>query len=362
MLPYASPVNPVDATAQAVTDLPLMTRYVESMLSLGGYDLFAGILGSLPSQASYGDVLGEALGDATEGHGTVIRALTMAAPREVVRRYEERGFLVFEDGAQLTNALGALARFRANFDDAKKGGTALALPGPASLPDMPLSEHGAKVLLAAAGVTFPGERLVSPGGDVAAAAREIGFPVVLKICSPDILHKTEVGGVIVNIRDEAGATAAAETLLKRAAEAMPAARIEGVLVCPMISGGVETIIGVMRDPVFGPVVMFGLGGVLVEVLKDVTFRLAPFGLEEAHHMIREIRGYKVLEGARGAPPADVDALAEMLSRLSLFAAANADRIASIDLNPVLIMPKGQGVCPLDALVELVGSEAAVEHV
>jgi acyl-CoA synthetase (NDP forming) len=118
----------------------------------------------------------------------------------------------------------------------------------------------------------------------------------------------------------------------------------------LISGGVETIVGVVSDPVFGPVVMFGLGGVFVEVLKDVTFRLAPFGVDEAHRMIREIRGFAMLEGVRGAPPADVDALAEMLAALSRFAAANAGRIDSIDLNPVRVLERGKGVMALDALI------------
>jgi acyl-CoA synthetase (NDP forming) len=115
-------------------------------------------------------------------------------------------------------------------------------------------------------------------------------------------------------------------------------------------GGVETIIGVARDPSFGPVVMFGLGGVFVEVLKDVTFRRAPFGLAEAHRMIREVRGFALLEGARGAPPCDIDVLAETLVCVSRFAAANAATIESIDINPFLVFPKGQGGAALDAAV------------
>ena len=118
----------------------------------------------------------------------------------------------------------------------------------------------------------------------------------------------------------------------------------------MITGGVETIAGVVQDPIFGPVVMFGLGGIFVEVLKDVTFRVAPFDAAEAQRMIREIRGFAVLDGIRGAPSADVDALASMLAALSRFAAANAGTIESVDLNPVLVMPAGEGVVALDALL------------
>jgi len=182
----------------------------------------------------------------------------------------------------------------------------------------------------------------------AAAAAEIGGPVVLKIASPDIQHKTEIGGVMVGVEGVDDVRAGYETLIARAAGKAPTARIEGVVVCEMVSGGVETVIGVNMDPTFGPVVMFGLGGIFVEVLKDVTFRLAPFGIDEAHRMIREIKSFHVLTGARGGPKADLDALAETLVRVSVFAAANADRLESLDINPYLALPEG-GVA-LDALI------------
>ncbi len=196
---------------------------------------------------------------------------------------------------------------------------------------------------------FPEETLVRPHEDAGLAAAALGFPVVVKVCSPDIAHKTEIGGVIVGVGSESEAREAARTVLA-ARENVPNGRIDGVLVSRMIAGGVETIVGVVQDPTFGPVVMFGLGGVFVEVLKDVTFRVAPFDVDEARRMIREIRGFAMLEGVRGAAPADVDALASMLSALSHFAADNADSCDSIDLNPVRVMPAGHGVVPLDALL------------
>lgn len=347
MLPYASPRNPVDATAQALTDLPLMTDYIRAMLDHGDYDMFAGIFGSGPATASFSASLRTALETATAGRGDRVLALTMSAPREIVRSYEDKGFLVFEDGAQLTAALGALVHFRKSFEAARCENEVLPETRRVAL-SAPLSERASKEALRQAGIAFPAEELVSPDGDVAAAAARIGYPVVLKISSPDIPHKTEIGGVAVGVRDEAQARGEAAAILARARSARPDARIEGVLVAPMLKGGVETIMGVARDPVFGPVVMFGLGGIFVEVLKDVAFRLAPFGVEEARRMIREIRGYPVLEGVRGAPPADIEALARMLSDLSRFAAANADSVDSVDLNPVLALAKG--AAPLDALI------------
>jgi acyl-CoA synthetase (NDP forming) len=118
----------------------------------------------------------------------------------------------------------------------------------------------------------------------------------------------------------------------------------------MAESGIETILGVNQDPIFGPVVMFGLGGIFVEVLQDVTLRVAPFSEEEAHRMIREVRAYKVLEGVRGGDRSDIDALARALSRLSVFASANADVIESIDINPFLVLPEGRGALALDALI------------
>ncbi len=350
LLPYASPRNPVDATAQALTDLPVMTSYLKAMLDKGGYDMFAGIFGSGPASPTFASALRSTLEEATPGRHDCLLSLTMSAPSEIVRTYEEKGFLVFEDGAVLINALAALVHFRRNFD----------LPADAPIEDLnagrfdfssrALSEHEAKSILARAGIAFPCEALVQPGEDAAAVAAQVGFPVAMKISSPDIAHKTEIGGVVLGVATADEARAAATTLMANAQSRAPRARLDGLLVSPMVKAGVETILGVVRDPVFGPVVMFGLGGVFVEVLEDVTFRAAPFSADEAQRMIGEIRGFALLKGVRGAPPADLDALAELLARLSRFAAANADTVQSIDLNPVRVMPKGQGVVALDALI------------
>lgn len=349
LLPYASPRNPVDATAQAVSDLSLLTASVRLMMEQGGYDLFAGILGTGPGTKTYADPLRQALMAALQGRADSIRALTMSAPVEAVRRYEADGFLVFEDGTALARALGALAGFRAAFD---RGADPVA-PMPAQdLPPGPLSEAAAKAILSRAGIPFPPERLVPDAQGAARAAEALGGAVVVKICSPDIAHKTEVGGVAVNLAGPEAARAAAAAILDRARAQVPGARIEGLLVAPMVAGGVEVIAGVVRDPVLGPVVMAGLGGVLVEVLRDVSFRAAPFGPDEGHRMLRELRGFALLQGVRGAPPADIDALARLLSDLSRFAFAHRDRVRGIDLNPVRVLPAGQGVLALDALIEL----------
>lgn len=182
-------------------------------------------------------------------------------------------------------------------------------------------------------------------------AAEIGFPVALKLISPDLLHKTEVGGVLLDVRDADAARAGFETIMARARAAQPHARLRGVLIQQMVRGGQEVIIGVQRDPTFGPLVMFGLGGILVEVLADVSFRLAPLTQQDAEEMIGEVRGARLLDGVRGQPPADRAALVEALVRVGQMA-VDHPQISELDINPLLVMPAGQGVVAADARVIL----------
>jgi succinyl-CoA synthetase beta subunit len=216
------------------------------------------------------------------------------------------------------------------------------------LPAGAIGEYDAKRILAAAGIPILGEVLATSAAE-AAAAGKLGDRLVLKIVSPEITHKTEIGGVMLDV-PAAEAGAAYDRLVARVKERAPNARLDGVIISPMVRGGTEMILGVQNDAVFGPVVMLGLGGIFVEVLRDVTFRIAPFGVEEARNMIAELRGAAILKGARGQPPADTDALAETVSNLSLFAAAHKHRLRSVDVNPLLVRSRGQGVAALDALI------------
>ncbi|MBX9699678.1 MAG: acetate--CoA ligase family protein, partial [Acetobacteraceae bacterium] len=217
------------------------------------------------------------------------------------------------------------------------------------------SEAAAKTLLAEAGVPAVPEAACADAEGAVAAAERIGFPVVLKILSPDILHKSEIGGVLLDVADAAGVRAGFATLIARARQHAPAARIEGVLVAKQIKGAVEMALGIVRDPVFGPVAMVGLGGVFIEILKDVCLRRCPFDTAEAERMIRSLKGFPLLDGARGRPKADVAALARALSALSGFAVAAGPRLASIDVNPMLVLPEGRGCFAADAVIEVEGS-------
>jgi acyl-CoA synthetase (NDP forming) len=214
----------------------------------------------------------------------------------------------------------------------------------------PLCEYEAKPMLAAYGIPVTEDHLVNSAGEAAEAARKIGGPVVLKVQSPDILHKTEAGAVALGIQTPEAAKAAYADLLEKAQAYKADADIRGVLVQPMAPKGQEIILGVHRDDAFGPIMMVGLGGVYVEVMKDVAFAPAPLTEAEAQRALRRLKGFKLLEGVRGEPAADVDALIDVMVKLSRFAADWSDKILEIDLNPVLVHPKGQGVSIVDALI------------
>ena len=189
------------------------------------------------------------------------------------------------------------------------------------------------------------------------SAREMGFPVVLKIASPDILHKSDIGGVALNLRSVEKVRSAGARILELASEKAPDARIDGLVVAEQAAPGLEAILGVTRDPAFGPVVMFGLGGVLVEALGDVSFRVAPFGPAEARRMIDEIHGRKLLDAFRGAPERDIGALADALARLSAFAAHHGAALETVDVNPMIVGADGQGAVAADCVVIPTGREA-----
>ena len=221
-----------------------------------------------------------------------------------------------------------------------------------------LNERQSKSALAAYGVGGIGDKLCTDRTEALAAAKAIGYPVVLKIVSVQIPHKTEAGGVRLNIGDDKAMGEAYDAMMKSVSAYDPQAHIDGVLVQKMASGGIELIVGVSRDEQFGPVLMLGLGGVLAEALEAATWRVCPINRREAREMIGEVRGLsKLLAGFRGSPKADGDALVDALVAVSRLAVDAADEITSLDINPLSVMPEGQGAIALDALVVPVLKEA-----
>ena len=215
-----------------------------------------------------------------------------------------------------------------------------------------LTECEAKQVFSAYQLPVASTQLATNEDEAISMAEEIGYPIVMKITSPDILHKTDAGGVVVNIKNEAAARAAYQQIIANAWEYNPKADIHGVVIQEMAPYGTEVIIGSINDPTFGPTVMFGLGGIFVEVLKDVTFRIAPITSGQAEKMLDEIRGAPVLAGVRGEHPRDRTALAGVLSRYSQMILDLADEISETDANPILVYAEGRGVKIVDARIVL----------
>ena len=215
----------------------------------------------------------------------------------------------------------------------------------------PLSEAAAKDWLRAAGIAVPAAEVAATRAEAVALAAGLGYPVVAKVVSATIVHKSEVGGVIVGLKDAAAVEAAWDAINVSVAAARPDAAIDGILIEPMApAGGVETLVGVHRDPVFGHVLTFGLGGIYVELFRDAARRVLPLTARDARDIIRETRCFALLDGARGRPRADIAALEALLLAVSDFVRAYAERIEEIDLNPVWVGAAGQGVRPLDAVI------------
>jgi acyl-CoA synthetase (NDP forming) len=220
----------------------------------------------------------------------------------------------------------------------------------AHLKSATLSEFDSKALLRAAGTALPDEVLVAEKNALDAAIARTGFPLVMKIQSPDIPHKSEVGGVRVNIASKGEVFLAYEALLQSARKHRPDAAIQGVLVGPMAKKGVEIIVGTLQDATFGPMVMVGLGGITTELFRDVVYRPAPVNAAEAADMLAQLKAAPLLSGFRGAAKVDIAALSQLIAQISVLATQLRDEIAEIELNPVLVHPAGQGVTIVDALV------------
>ncbi|MFD9103211.1 acetate--CoA ligase family protein [Streptomyces virginiae] len=240
------------------------------------------------------------------------------------------------------------AGYRSPFEDAPRTPSPSYRKAQALMrPGQQLSEHAAKQLLRAYGIRVPREQLVTSAAAAVRAAGLVGYPVVMKASGPQLGHKTELGLVKIGLTSASQIRDAYRELTDIARyENVP---LDGILVCQMVERGVEMVVGVTQDDLFGPTVTVGLGGVLVEVLHDAAVRVPPFGEDQARAMLTELRGHALLEGVRGAPPADVDALVEVILRIQRMALEFGDELSELDINPLMVLPRGQGAVALDAL-------------
>ena len=203
-------------------------------------------------------------------------------------------------------------------------------------------ETESRELLRAYGVSLPRAEFVRSGKEAAGAGARLGFPLAMKVVSPDILHKSDAGGVKLDLRDEKEAEKAFGEIMEKASTVTAKERVLGAMLSPMAPKGQECITGMIRDPQFGPVIMFGLGGIFVEVLQDVSFRVAPMTEQDMDEMVREIKGYKLLTGVRGERAGDIGAVKDILAKLNEIAVDNPE-IREIDLNPVIVHEKGASI-------------------
>jgi acyl-CoA synthetase (NDP forming) len=347
---YGSARNPVDITAQAVHTGGLI-RAIELLSRAEEVDAIVVVL-SLASETRI-TIDGAALKRIVEAQAKPVLFYSYTLPSPLGRKVLAGAGLTLHTGlAPLAAAVRALVR-RGRFAPPRRDER--AAPSPEVLSALQqaggsFSEYDAKRILSLAGITLPPQRLVARPEELDAAAAALGFPLALKIQSPDIPHKTEADGVRLGIGDSAALRAAYDAVMAAARRHRPEARLQGVLLQPMARRGVEVIIGTIRDAVFGPLVMVGAGGVMAELFKDAVYRLAPVDREAALEMLRELRIAALLEGFRGAPPADIEALGRLVAQLSRFAAAHADRVQEVELNPVIVHPAGEGCTILDALL------------
>ncbi|MBL23140.1 MAG: acyl-CoA synthetase [Rhodospirillaceae bacterium] len=346
LIPFAGPRNPVDFTAQVYNEFHTVTDYVRAIFEEGGYDSVIAFFSSLLYSEPLTKKIIDALLPVRKDFPDRLFLLCAMGPQENRTLAEEEGIPVLEDPTYATDAIAAVTAIGSGF--ARGLGKTPELTKTPPLPDGPINESLAKSILAEIGIPSPKEILIESRDAAIDAAKKIGKPVALKIVSADIQHKSDIGGVRLGIHGDDAVGGAFDEITTAVDQAAPDAAIDGILVSEMVAGGVETILGVQNDPLFGPVVMFGLGGVFAEVMEDVVFRLAPFDEDTALAMIRGIGGFPLLDGARGTAQADMGALAGALSKLSVFAAKHEKRLETIDINPLRVLPSG--IVALDALI------------
>jgi acetate---CoA ligase (ADP-forming) len=351
---FGSPENPADVTAGFFNDMTLFTSALEIVLADPRLDQLSILLASIsgPSAQRAAEAIA-AVANRTDKPLHVAWSGRHAKSPEAIKAFNAAGIPFITTPVRLARAAAVLARFAADRRRLLPRRTPqVSLPADLDLPAAAasLSETESKAVLRAFEVPIAREVLLSPGADATAGAAGLRSPFAVKIVSRDIPHKTEAGGVKLGVaREDLGA--AVRGVIDSALKAKPDAKIDGVLVAEMAQG-IEVLIGVINDESFGPTIALALGGVLTEVLQDVTYRIAPFDLDTAREMIAELRGARLFDGYRGKPAADKEALAQTLVAVAKMAAALAPRLQELDINPVFVGAEGEGVVAADALLVL----------
>ncbi len=348
---YGAPQNPVDVTAQGANSGPAMLSAAEQLTASDEIDM-AVLITSLasPQRVSLDPAR---LRELAERSGKPVAVWTYTPPSTLGRERIAESGLFLHVGLRSCGV--ALSRLAAHAEHLARPASSTILPAPARLPPgLPrvLTEHRAKALLAPYGLPSQPERLAHSAAEAVEAAAALGFPVALKIQSPDIAHKTEAGGVALHLTDAAAVQHAWTGIMDAVSRHAPGATIDGVLVQRMAPPGNELVIGMVNDATFGPIMMLGWGGTAVEVMGDVVHCPAPVDAEEATRMIRGLRSARLLAGFRGAPVVEIAPLVELVVRLSDAALALREDVREMEFNPVILHADGSGLTIADALVTL----------
>ncbi|WP_171962256.1 acetate--CoA ligase family protein [Bordetella trematum] len=339
---YGMVGNPVDVTGNVVNDPHFVRTVLDALARSPAIDT---VVVYAPGYML--DRMADALAETAAAHPRLLVAIDTGSAR-CRDRLRQAGVAVFDDLGLAVNSLAPYLRWCERRRRPSLTTAAEATSGERALASLPCSEAAARDWLTTFGMPAQRVACASSAAQAVVQARELGFPLAMKILSPDIAHKTDIGGVVLNVKDEAGVRDAYDTLMEAGAR-QAGARLEGVLLQTMERGVAELIVGATRDPVFGPVLTVGLGGVLTELYQDVSHRLLPVDAAMAHDMLRELKAYPLLEGYRG-PAGDVGAACEAIVAVGAAMLAAPSEVSEIEVNPLLVREAGQGVAVLDALI------------
>jgi len=358
---FGSPLNPVDISLALFDQPEVLPKTLQLMDREGPVDAIVVFLGMMGGNYPLDQIVPD-LRTLAQTSTKPLIVTWMVGVRDAYQQLQAAGVPIYEDPTRCLKSLATLVRYT-EWAQGWKGRTeeeeaGRARGGPLSHSSLQqaqgavLHELASKSLLAAYGIPSCREQLVHSEEEAVRVAQELGYPVVLKACSAQLPHKSELGLVKTLLSHPEEVRHAYRTLLTTVEQKAPHAALEGILVQEMVTGGVEVALGVIQDPRFGPAVLCGLGGIFMEVLKDLSWRMAPVSPDQARSMLHELQGYPLLTGVRGRPQADLEALTETIVRLSHLAIDLADEVKELDLNPLMVLSQGKGVKAVDALVVL----------
>lgn len=349
---FAQAKNPLDATTSLFRD---DEKTIGLLKALNDDPAVGAITVGTNIKKDFDDTTASLCGAIAKAKARGVKKPVLAIPSLEGYRFRESRKILEDAGVPLMSSMGtsfqALAKL-AKFSeyDYKARTLESAVPAVHGEKTMALSEFDSKAEMKANGVPVPAQAIARTDEELIEAVKVMNFPLVMKINSSEILHKTDAGGVKLNIMSEEEALAASKEIYANVAKSMPGASTDGILVQEMAPAGVEIIIGVTNDKQFGPMLLVGLGGVFVEVFKDAALYPAPLSKNEALNMLKELKSFKMLTGYRGSKPCDIDALTDMMVKIADYAYKHKDEVKEMDLNPVFVYPEGEGVCAVDALI------------